>query len=81
MKIKTMTIDFKSLAVEFVRLNDCAMNVPVELVEKAMTIGAAEMALMASDLVAGTTDNMKANRLKNQGSHSGFSKTIQVDEP
>lgn len=75
-----MTIDFKPLAVEFVRLNHCAQHTPVELIEKAMAVGAAEMALMASDLVASTTDSMKANRLKNQGGHSSFSKTIKVYE-
>lgn len=76
-----MTIDFKPLAVEFVRLNHCAQHTPVELIEKAMTIGAAEMAAHAIEVVSGSSARLKSNRLNNLGNHSGFAKVIPLHEP
>ena len=60
-----MKLNLKQKALQFVIDNNCACHTPVELIHKAMEIGADEAVKFAHDQVLKATLNLKEKRAKN----------------
>ena len=73
-----MEIDFKSLALKFVIENGCACSTPVELVEQAMRIGAAEGIAASNKVFSGLLEDIQRQRRNNVGTQ--IIKPIQIEQ-
>lgn len=62
-----MTPDFKPIAVDFVRRNQCATNTPVELIVKAMEEGAAESMRLTTERLNVVLKDLREQRARNIG--------------
>ena len=60
-----MKTNFKPLAVDFVRANNCATFVPVELIQRAMEIGAAETLSATTRRLEILREELQARRERN----------------
>jgi len=59
-----MNLDLKPLAVEFVRKHQCACQTPVELIIKAMEIGAAEGVRESHEIILRMRSDVAKTRKK-----------------
>lgn len=62
-----MKLDFKTLSVEFVVKNNCALSTPATLIEQAMHVGAAEAVRQVTEKLKLAHIELEQKRKRNMG--------------